>query len=232
MRRAVASWMRQARRARSDADRAARVGDDAGPVRRGGAHRSGGRMRGATAATAHKSCARLLLPSANDTESALLQRIEQRIEGELDISLPAEEAAASAPAPGKQYVRKAGGGTDRTRGGRAGSGLRCDITPGRAGCGTRRARRSSTHTRTRTAICDAFGAAQRRLGRAQSGERTGRRTLAQCGSGAPDVADGAGEGPRAQSHRRGDAGERGRPRGGGQHAGSCTRLAPLAGGAL
>jgi DNA polymerase-3 subunit gamma/tau len=51
----------------------------------------------------------LLLPSASDTESALLQRIE-RIETRMDISIPAGEAAMStgapAAAPAKQYVRK------------------------------------------------------------------------------------------------------------------------------
>jgi DNA polymerase III subunit gamma/tau len=43
-----------------------------------------------------------LLPSASDTESALLQRVE-RIETRLDMSIPAGEAAPLAP---KQYVRK------------------------------------------------------------------------------------------------------------------------------
>ena len=71
-------------------------------------HAGLGEMRGATAPRLllEVVCARLLLPSAADTESALLQRIE-RIETRLDISIPAGEAAASAPpASGKQYVRK------------------------------------------------------------------------------------------------------------------------------
>ena len=61
-------------------------------------------------------CARLLLPSASDTESALLQRIE-RIETRLDISLPAGEAAMNteASAPARQYVRKTQA-TGRSRG--------------------------------------------------------------------------------------------------------------------
>ncbi len=71
-------------------------------------HAGLGEMRGATAPRLllEVVCARLLLPSAADTESALLQRVE-RIETRLDISLPAGEAAASAPpASGRQYVRK------------------------------------------------------------------------------------------------------------------------------
>jgi len=71
-------------------------------------HAGLGEMRGATAPRLllEVVCARLLLPSASDTESALLQRVE-RIEMRLDISIPAAEAAASGSAPtGKQYVRK------------------------------------------------------------------------------------------------------------------------------
>ncbi len=72
-------------------------------------HAGLGEMRGATAPRLllEVVCARLLLPSASDTESALLQRIE-RIETRLDISIPAAEAAMgseSASAP-KRYVRK------------------------------------------------------------------------------------------------------------------------------
>ena len=71
-------------------------------------HAGLGEMRGATAPRLllEVVCARLLLPSASDTEAALLQRIE-RIETRLDISIPAGEAAAAPPAaPAKQYVRK------------------------------------------------------------------------------------------------------------------------------
>ncbi|MGI9163562.1 MAG: DNA polymerase III subunits gamma/tau [Mycobacterium sp.] len=72
-------------------------------------HAGLGEMRGATAPRLllEVVCARLLLPSASDTESALLQRVE-RIETRLDISIPTDEAAASAhsSAPSKQYVRK------------------------------------------------------------------------------------------------------------------------------
>jgi DNA polymerase III subunit gamma/tau len=66
-------------------------------------HAGLGEMRGATAPRLllEVVCARLLLPSASDTESALLQRIE-RLETRLDVSIPASEAAAP-----KQYTRKA-----------------------------------------------------------------------------------------------------------------------------
>ncbi|WNG81689.1 DNA polymerase III subunits gamma/tau [Mycobacterium sp. ITM-2016-00316] len=72
-------------------------------------HAGLGEMRGATAPRLllEVVCARLLLPSAHDTESALLQRIE-RIETRLDMAIPAD---GSAPAPAaaamsaKQFVR-------------------------------------------------------------------------------------------------------------------------------
>jgi DNA polymerase-3 subunit gamma/tau len=72
-------------------------------------HAGLGEMRGATAPRLllEVVCARLLLPSASDTESALLQRVE-RIETRLDMSIPAAESAVgghTAP-PAKQYVRK------------------------------------------------------------------------------------------------------------------------------
>ncbi len=63
-----------------------------------------GEMRGATAPRLllEVICARLLLPSASDTESALLHRVE-RIETRLGMSIPAADAAApaarSAPRP-------------------------------------------------------------------------------------------------------------------------------------
>jgi DNA polymerase III subunit gamma/tau len=60
-------------------------------------HAGLGEMRGATAPRLllEVVCARLLLPSASDTESALLQRVE-RIETRLDMSVP---DAAAKPAP-------------------------------------------------------------------------------------------------------------------------------------
>ncbi|GJF11062.1 DNA polymerase III subunit gamma/tau [Mycolicibacterium cyprinidarum] len=74
-------------------------------------HAGLGEMRGATAPRLllEVVCARLLLPSASDTEAALLQRVE-RIETRLDMSIPAGEKVADNPAaaaPPKQYVRKA-----------------------------------------------------------------------------------------------------------------------------
>jgi DNA polymerase III subunit gamma/tau len=71
-------------------------------------HAGLGEMRGATAPRLllEVVCARLLLPSASDTESALLQRVE-RIETRLDMSIPAGEGAASqSAAASKQYARK------------------------------------------------------------------------------------------------------------------------------
>jgi len=71
-------------------------------------HAGLGEMRGATAPRLllEVVCARLLLPSAADTEAALLQRVE-RIEKRLDISIPSEETGAADPArPGRRFVRK------------------------------------------------------------------------------------------------------------------------------
>ncbi|MEV0673049.1 DNA polymerase III subunits gamma/tau [Mycobacterium sp. NPDC050441] len=77
-------------------------------------HAGLGEMRGATAPRLllEVVCARLLLPSAHDTESALLQRIE-RIETRLDMSIPAGEASSSAARsvesaaePSKTFTRR------------------------------------------------------------------------------------------------------------------------------
>ena len=96
-------------------DQAARLG--AGTLARYAevVHAGLGEMRGATAPRLllEVVCARLLLPSASDTESALLQRLE-RIETRLDMSIPADSATAAVPAvpaaqparPSKQFVRK------------------------------------------------------------------------------------------------------------------------------
>jgi DNA polymerase III subunit gamma/tau len=92
-------------------DQAARIG--AGTLTRYAevVHAGLGEMRGATAPRLllEVVCARLLLPSAHDTESALLQRIE-RIETRLDMSIPSDSAtsahAAPSAAPPKQFVRK------------------------------------------------------------------------------------------------------------------------------
>jgi DNA polymerase-3 subunit gamma/tau len=65
-----------------------------------------GEMRGATAPRLllEVVCARMLLPSASDTESALLQRVE-RIETRLDMSIPAGEASSGVAAPVAQFTR-------------------------------------------------------------------------------------------------------------------------------
>lgn len=74
-------------------------------------HAGLGEMRGATAPRLllEVVCARLLLPSAADTEAALLQRVE-RIEGRLDMSIPGGAPAAAAAAPptsgGKLFTRR------------------------------------------------------------------------------------------------------------------------------
>jgi DNA polymerase-3 subunit gamma/tau len=71
-------------------------------------HAGLGEMRGATAPRLllEVVCARLLLPSASDTEAALLQRIE-RIETRMEMSIPAGEAAPqSAAATGKNFTRR------------------------------------------------------------------------------------------------------------------------------
>ena len=76
-------------------------------------HAGLGEMRGATAPRLllEVVCARLLLPSASDTEAALLQRIE-RIETRLDMSIPAAEVARPPRAPKprrrtcKQFARR------------------------------------------------------------------------------------------------------------------------------
>jgi DNA polymerase-3 subunit gamma/tau len=65
-------------------------------------------MRGATAPRLllEVICARLLLPSASDTESALLQRIE-RIETRLDVSIPAgDKPPRSAPVEPTESARR------------------------------------------------------------------------------------------------------------------------------
>ncbi|WP_123027767.1 DNA polymerase III subunits gamma/tau [Mycolicibacterium stellerae] len=93
-------------------DQAARIG--AGTLARYAevVHAGLGEMRGATAPRLllEVVCARLLLPSASDTESALLHRLE-RIETRLDMSIPADSTTAASPAareakPSKQFVRK------------------------------------------------------------------------------------------------------------------------------
>jgi DNA polymerase-3 subunit gamma/tau len=77
-------------------DQAARVGSATLTRYAEVVHAGLGEMRGATAPRLllEVVCARLLLPSASDTESALLQRIE-RIETRLDISIPAADTAAA-----------------------------------------------------------------------------------------------------------------------------------------
>jgi len=94
-------------------DQAARIGSGTLTRYAEVVHAGLGEMRGATAPRLllEVVCARLLLPSASDTESALLQRIE-RIETRIDMSIPADSASSVStvggpPAkPSKQFVRK------------------------------------------------------------------------------------------------------------------------------
>ncbi|MEB3049411.1 DNA polymerase III subunits gamma/tau, partial [Mycolicibacter sp. MYC123] len=92
-------------------DQAARIGSATLARYAEVVHAGLGEMRGATAPRLllEVVCARLLLPSAADTEAALLQRVE-RIEGRLDMSIPGGAPAAGAPAAsvasGKQFTRR------------------------------------------------------------------------------------------------------------------------------
>ena len=72
-------------------------------------HAGLGEMRGATAPRLllEVVCARLLLPSASDTESALLQRVE-RIETRLDISIPGGRDRNGPAAPRRRSNTPAG----------------------------------------------------------------------------------------------------------------------------
>ncbi|MDQ2628071.1 MAG: DNA polymerase III subunits gamma/tau, partial [Actinomycetota bacterium] len=73
-------------------------------------HAGLGEMRGATAPRLllEVVCARLLLPSAADTEAALLQRVE-RIESRLDMSIPGAatpSAAGDGASAARQFTRR------------------------------------------------------------------------------------------------------------------------------
>ncbi len=80
-------------------DQAARIGPGTLTRYAEVVHAGLGEMRGATAPRLllEVVCARLLLPSASDTEAALLQRLE-RIETRLDMSIPADSAGTAAAA--------------------------------------------------------------------------------------------------------------------------------------
>jgi len=88
-------------------DQAARIGSATLTRYAEVVHAGLGEMRGATAPRLllEVVCARLLLPSAADTEAALLQRIE-RIEGRLDMSIPAAQPGTAPAPPAKQYTRR------------------------------------------------------------------------------------------------------------------------------
>ncbi|MBY6569774.1 DNA polymerase III subunit gamma and tau, partial [Rhodococcus sp. BP-154] len=71
-------------------------------------HAGLGEMRGATAPRLllEVMCARMLLPSASDAESAVLQRLE-RLERRLDVTLPAGEQAAVQQATTRRPIESA-----------------------------------------------------------------------------------------------------------------------------
>ena len=149
-------------------------------------HAGLGEMRGATAPRLllEVVCARLLLPSASDTESALLQRVE-RIETRLDMSIPAGEAAASqSGAPPKQFTRKS---------------KPAEPAPARVPEANGAAAAVGAQGRSRTgaaAVAPTVAAAFRPGGRGSGGATGGRRT--QCGGCAQHVAHRAREGSSAQ----------------------------------
>ncbi len=191
-------------------------------------HAGLGEMRGATAPRLllEVVCARLLLPSASDTESALLQRIE-RIETRMDMSIP-EGEQSGAP---KQYSRRSK--TEPVR--------KPALEPTVVAEPSQEPQpepkpepqpepkpepnvgaEAGAETGTETVVASAGAAAvgSRRCG-APAGGRHGR---AECGRRAQHVDDSARESPSAQPYHRGDAGGRDRPRRRGRHPGAQPRV--------
>ena len=178
-----------------------------------------GEMRGATAPRLllEVVCARLLLPSASDTESALLQRVE-RIETRLDMSIPGVRGRACGRRrrqPPTQYARNPAAGTGRAT----------QPEP------PARVRRPEAATPEPVTEPPPEPADRRRAAAGARNPSRPRPNLppaaagrTQRGRGAHHVADGAGEGAPAQPHHRGDAGRRHRPRGRGRHAGADPRV--------
>ena len=159
-------------------------------------------MRGATAPRLllEVICARLLLPSASDAESALLQRVE-RIETRLDMSIPQDEKPQrSAP------VRRS--------------------EPAPATAATCCGGRTGAHTFARGGPRAVAGAepTRSRARRVRRGSGRCRLGRAECGRRPHVVADGARQGPRTQSYHRSDAGRCHRARGRRQHLGAEPRI--------
>ncbi|WP_324192180.1 DNA polymerase III subunit gamma and tau [Nocardia puris] len=98
-------------------------------------HEGLGEMRGATAPRLllEVICARMLLPSVSDAESATLQRLE-RLERGFAGGVPAPSAAAPAAAPRTESPRPSGGDPSRRRGAEALAALR-EEKSGRPGKG-------------------------------------------------------------------------------------------------
>ena len=194
-------------------------------------HAGLGEMRGATAPRLllEVVCARLLLPSASDTESALLQRVE-RIETRLAMGAPsdgpgADVASAAQAAPAKQYVRKAqvrapepepAPPAPAAAAAPAPKPVAAEPPPPPPAPEPAPSARAGTRCRRARACCHrvAFRACCGRSGHQRS----------RCRGHSQTVDDGDGQGARTQPHVVGDA-----RRGHGQHrrrhhAGAVTRI--------
>ena len=161
-----------------------------------------GEMRGATAPRLllEVVCARLLLPSASDAESALLQRVE-RIEHRLDMSIPGPAATAPVEAPAQPAAR-----------------------PARPRPAVAEAAAPPQPQPKPEPEPESGASAGTRCGAGRRNRRRARR--AQCGGRANHVAHRARQGAPAQPHHRGDAGGRHRPRHRRQHAGADPYVGP------
>ncbi len=210
-------------------DQAARIG--AGTLTRYAevVHAGLGEMRGATAPRLllEVVCARLLLPSASDTESALLQRVE-RIETRLEMSIPADTgteapAAAQATKPPKQFTRKTKGGRAARR--ESGPRSACRET-GRADGGPRTGRAPTSVTPARAISGRPGGGSARRRGRRGTGRRRDTPAVvhrARQGAGAQPFTRGDARGCRCSHGRRRHAGAQSRVGAAGQTAQRATQ---------
>ena len=211
-------------------------------------HAGLGEMRGATAPRLllEVVCARLLLPSASDTEAALLQRIE-RIETRLDMSIPASEAAGASTLAAKNFTRRSQapeparaqapepavrGAERRGRPDPAGSRPppatpRPALRPARATATGAAAGRRHPH-RAAAATAGPRVQPRRRAATAAARAGTAARGHRRTGRGrrAVHVADGQGEGARTQAPHRRHARRRHRGRHRGRHPGAQPRVRP------
>ena len=210
-------------------DQAARIGSGTLTRYAEVVHAGLGEMRGATAPRLllEVVCARLLLPSASDTESALLQRIE-RIETRIDMSIPADSASSVSTAggppakPSKQFVRKTkaaapppeehGARTGADSPARTGTRTRC-VRTGRAGS----IRACPAVAAARSAACRPGGGGTHRSSRPRR-RRTRRRFDPQA------VVHRGGQGARTEPFARGHVGRCGGSRRRRRHAAAQPRV--------